>query len=208
VMSLVVSVTGVPPWIEVSGVFSFCWVMSGAQSADDSGYTSAIGVSAGSVTFTRVIGLRSVLVTWNVRSAPLVCGAVGGLTVTSARAGPATASAPAVATTVRTPARRARMRCLTTGSSARAAEWFNGFNFIFAEFGMMVAMREVAIGGDMIRLGQFLKLADLIDTGGEAKVLIASGDVTVNGQIDVRRGRQLAPGDVVAVQGREARVAR
>jgi ribosome-associated protein len=73
---------------------------------------------------------------------------------------------------------------------------------------MMVAMREVAIGGDMIRLGQFLKLADLIDTGGEAKVLIASGDVTVNGQVDVRRGRQLAPGDVVAVQGREARVAR
>jgi ribosome-associated protein len=73
---------------------------------------------------------------------------------------------------------------------------------------MMVAMREVAIGGDMIRLGQFLKLADLIDTGGEAKVLIASGDVTVNGHVDVRRGRQLTPGDVVAVQGREARVAR
>jgi ribosome-associated protein len=73
---------------------------------------------------------------------------------------------------------------------------------------MMVAMREVAIGGDMIRLGQFLKLADLIDTGGEAKVLIASGDVSVNGQVDVRRGRQLTPGDVVAVRGREARVAR
>lgn len=73
---------------------------------------------------------------------------------------------------------------------------------------MMVGMREVPIGGDMIRLGQFLKLADLIDTGGEGKVLIASGDVTVNGEIDVRRGRQLVPGDVVAVQGRQARVAR
>jgi ribosome-associated protein len=73
---------------------------------------------------------------------------------------------------------------------------------------MMGAMREVAIGSDMIRLGQFLKLADLIDTGGEAKVLIASGDVTVNGQVDLRRGRQLIPGDVVAVLGREARVAR
>ena len=69
-------------------------------------------------------------------------------------------------------------------------------------------MREVSIGGDMIRLGQFLKLADLIDTGGEAKVLIASGDVTVNGQVDLRRGRQLIPGDVVAVLGRAARVAR
>ncbi|HEV8566585.1 MAG TPA: RNA-binding S4 domain-containing protein [Actinoplanes sp.] len=69
-------------------------------------------------------------------------------------------------------------------------------------------MREVSIGGDTIRLGQFLKLADLIDTGGEGKILIASGDVTVNGQVDVRRGRQLRPGDVVRVLGREARVGR
>jgi ribosome-associated protein len=67
-------------------------------------------------------------------------------------------------------------------------------------------MRDVPIGGDMIRLGQFLKLADLIDTGGEAKVLISVGDVTVNGEVDTRRGRQLHPGDVVAVQGRKARV--
>jgi ribosome-associated protein len=77
----------------------------------------------------------------------------------------------------------------------------------FRDFGMMVSMREVPIGGDMIRLGQFLKLADLIDTGGEGKVLIASGDVTVNGEVDVRRGRQLYPGDVVAVLGRAAMVA-
>jgi len=59
----------------------------------------------------------------------------------------------------------------------------------------------------MIRLGQFLKMADLIDTGGEGKVLIASGDVTVNGEVDTRRGRQLHPGDVVQVLGRAARVA-
>lgn len=68
-------------------------------------------------------------------------------------------------------------------------------------------MRDVTIDSDMIRLGQFLKLADLIDTGGEAKILIASGDVTVNGEVDTRRGRQLHPGDVVVVQGRSARVA-
>jgi ribosome-associated protein len=68
-------------------------------------------------------------------------------------------------------------------------------------------MRDVAIDGDMIRLGQFLKLADLADTGGEGKILIASGDVTVNGEVDTRRGRQLHPGDVVAVLGNEARVA-
>ena len=69
-------------------------------------------------------------------------------------------------------------------------------------------MRDVPIDGDMIRLGQFLKLADLIDTGGEAKILIASGDVTVNGEVDLRRGRQLHPGDVVEVFGRRARVGR
>ncbi|MEU8818756.1 RNA-binding S4 domain-containing protein [Actinoplanes sp. NPDC048796] len=68
-------------------------------------------------------------------------------------------------------------------------------------------MRDVPIDGDMIRLGQFLKLADLIDTGGEGKVLIASGDVSVNGEVDTRRGRQLHPGDVVSVRGAEARVA-
>jgi len=67
-------------------------------------------------------------------------------------------------------------------------------------------MRDVAIDGDMIRLGQFLKLADLIDSGGEAKMAIASGDVTVNGEVDLRRGRQLHPGDVVEVLGNSARV--
>ena len=71
---------------------------------------------------------------------------------------------------------------------------------------MMGGMRDVAIDSDMIRLGQFLKLADLIDTGGEAKILIASGDVTVNGEVDTRRGRQLHPGDVVEVFDRQARV--
>jgi ribosome-associated protein len=70
----------------------------------------------------------------------------------------------------------------------------------------MVVMRDVPIDGDMIRLGQFLKIADLVDTGGEGKVLITSGDVTVNGEVDLRRGRQLHRGDVVAVMGRQARV--
>jgi ribosome-associated protein len=72
---------------------------------------------------------------------------------------------------------------------------------------MMVGMRDVSIDSDMIRLGQFLKLADLIDTGGEGKILIAAGDVTVNGEVDTRRGRQLRAGDVVSVRGRAARVA-
>lgn len=67
-------------------------------------------------------------------------------------------------------------------------------------------MRDVEIDGDMIRLGQFLKLADLAGTGGEGKILIASGDVTVNGEVDTRRGRQLHSGDVVEVLGEKARV--
>ncbi|KXO98251.1 RNA-binding protein [Tsukamurella pseudospumae] len=67
---------------------------------------------------------------------------------------------------------------------------------------------DVTISDDVIRLGQFLKLAGLIDSGAEAKGVIADGEVTVNGEVDTRRGRQLAVGDVVEVFGRSARVAR
>jgi ribosome-associated protein len=67
-------------------------------------------------------------------------------------------------------------------------------------------MRDVAIRGDMIRLGQLLKLADVVDSGGELKVLLAGTEVLVNGEPDARRGRQLHPGDVVAVAGDELRV--
>ena len=51
----------------------------------------------------------------------------------------------------------------------------------------------------MIRLGQLLKASGLADSGTDAKELIAAGAVTVNGEIDGRRGRQLHVGDVVAV---------
>jgi ribosome-associated protein len=62
-------------------------------------------------------------------------------------------------------------------------------------------VREVAIRGESIRLGQLLKLADVADSGGEAKELLAEGAVSVNGEVDTRRGRQLVPGDVVAAAG-------
>jgi ribosome-associated protein len=65
---------------------------------------------------------------------------------------------------------------------------------------------DVAIRGEMIRLGQLLKLAGVVDTGGELKDLLARAEITVNGEPDARRGRQLHPGDVVAVAGRELRV--
>lgn len=50
-----------------------------------------------------------------------------------------------------------------------------------------------------IRLDQFLKLANLVGSGGEAKILIGDGVVTVNGEIEERRGRKLAKGDVIQV---------
>ncbi|MET7397244.1 RNA-binding S4 domain-containing protein [Dactylosporangium sp. NPDC005572] len=67
-------------------------------------------------------------------------------------------------------------------------------------------MRDVTIRGDMIRLGQFLKLADVLESGGESKELILDGEVSVNGEVDTRRGRQLHRGDVVEVLGQTLRV--
>lgn len=58
-----------------------------------------------------------------------------------------------------------------------------------------------------LTLGQFLKLASLLDSGAEAKDAVAAGQVTVNGEVDARRGRGLDHGDVVAFAGRAARVA-
>ena len=66
--------------------------------------------------------------------------------------------------------------------------------------------REVTIRGESIRLGQFLKLADLIDSGADAKPLLAEGLVAVNGQTETRRGRQLVRGDVVGVSHDVVRV--
>ena len=60
-------------------------------------------------------------------------------------------------------------------------------------------MREIPIRGEMIRLGELLKLAGVVGTGGEAKVLLASEEVRVNGEPESRRGRKLRAGDVVEV---------
>lgn len=65
---------------------------------------------------------------------------------------------------------------------------------------------DVSIGGDMIRLGQFLKYSGLLDSGGDAKEVVIDGYVTVNGEIDRRRGRQLHEGDLVSFEGRTVRV--
>ena len=50
-----------------------------------------------------------------------------------------------------------------------------------------------------IKLGQFLKLANLVEDGAEARMFIQSGDVTVNGEVETRRGSALSPGDIVQI---------
>ena len=65
---------------------------------------------------------------------------------------------------------------------------------------------DVAIRDASIRLGQFLKLANLVDSGAEAKPVIADGLVSVNGEVETRRGRQLVVGDEVTLAGQSARV--
>jgi ribosome-associated protein len=65
---------------------------------------------------------------------------------------------------------------------------------------------SVPIRDDSIRLGQFLKLADLVDTGADAKGVLGRGLVRVNGDVETRRGRQLVAGDVVELAGRRVTV--
>jgi ribosome-associated protein len=67
-------------------------------------------------------------------------------------------------------------------------------------------VNDVPIRGQMIRLGQLLKLAGVIDTGAAVKVFLATEPVWVNGEREARRGRQLHPGDVVRVGEYELRL--
>jgi len=64
-----------------------------------------------------------------------------------------------------------------------------------------VTEREVAVRDGAIRLGQLIKLAGLVDSGGEVKTFLGAEPVLVNGQPEARRGRQLAVGDVVEAAG-------
>lgn len=68
-------------------------------------------------------------------------------------------------------------------------------------------MQEITIRDEYIRLGQALKLAGLVSSGVEAKAVILDGLVTVNGEVDVRRGKKLRPGDIFALDGNEVKVA-
>jgi ribosome-associated protein len=69
-------------------------------------------------------------------------------------------------------------------------------------------VRDVEIRDETIRLGQLLKLAGLVEQGAAAREVLEAGEVTVNGRGETRRGRQVVPGDVVALAGERIRVRR
>ena len=64
-----------------------------------------------------------------------------------------------------------------------------------------MSRQQVAVRDEVIRLGQFLKLAGVVETGGEAKLRIQEGEARVNGEVETQRGRQLVPGDLVEFAG-------
>ena len=64
-----------------------------------------------------------------------------------------------------------------------------------------MAAQQVDAQGEYIKLDQFLKLANLVESGGQAKALIQGGMVKVNGEVETRRGRKLHQGDAVEFEG-------
>ena len=67
-------------------------------------------------------------------------------------------------------------------------------------------MHEIPNTGDMIRLGQLLKRAGAVDSGADVRPLLADGVVTVNGEVETRRGRQLHRGDIVVLDEISVRI--
>ena len=67
-------------------------------------------------------------------------------------------------------------------------------------------MEAVVISDDFIKLGQLLKLANMVSSGVEAKIVIQNGEVKVNGEIDTRRGKKIYPKDVVEYKGQQVTV--
>ena len=63
-------------------------------------------------------------------------------------------------------------------------------------------MEKILIHTEYIKLDSLLKLAGLVETGGEAKLLIQNGQVEVNGEVCTMRGKKLRPGDSVTLDGR------
>ncbi len=67
-------------------------------------------------------------------------------------------------------------------------------------------MNTIKITTKYIKLQDLLKLASVVSTGGEAKIVITEGEVSVNGETCTQRGRKLRPGDRVTYHGHELSV--
>lgn len=67
-------------------------------------------------------------------------------------------------------------------------------------------MEKIKIETEFIRLDSLLKLAGLVDTGGQAKFIIQNGEVSVNGELCTQRGKKMRPGDQAAYAGRRVTV--
>ena len=67
-------------------------------------------------------------------------------------------------------------------------------------------MTDITITTEFIKLQDLLKLANLVGTGGEAKIVIQNGDVSVNGEVCTMRGKKIRPGDTVVFDGKELTV--
>lgn len=66
--------------------------------------------------------------------------------------------------------------------------------------------QEIAIASEFIKLESLLKFAGVMETGGEAKLAIQAGEVSVNGEVCLQRGKKLRPGDLVTLDGVELRL--
>ena len=71
-------------------------------------------------------------------------------------------------------------------------------------------MEEISLreGDDYIKLGQLLKKANMMSSGVDAKMVILDGLVSVNGEVELRRGKKISPGDVVTFEGESVKVVR
>ena len=68
-------------------------------------------------------------------------------------------------------------------------------------------METIAITTEFIKLQDMMKFANLVSSGGEAKILIQAGEVSVNGEVCLQRGKKLRPGDMVSFRGKQYAVA-
>ena len=67
-------------------------------------------------------------------------------------------------------------------------------------------MKDVVVNSEIIKLDSFLKWAGAVSLGSEAKILIQSGEVKLNGTVEIQRGKKLRKGDIIELNGESYRI--